>query len=100
MRFDVRAFGIAAGVVAGSLFTLCTLLVVVSPHTAAVALGHLTHVAVSDFTSPTLGSYLIGAFCWAVGTGLTFGAAAGIYTRLAANSTPQVVSQRHAAVPV
>lgn len=84
MRIDSKAFGIAAGTVAGALFTLCALTVAIAPGATTAFFGYLLHLDLSGLARPlTWSSYAAGLVCWTLGTALTFGIAAAIYNRLA-----------------
>lgn len=84
MRLDTRALGIAAGLTAAVLFTLCSVAVAVAPDPTTAFFGYLTHMDLTPLPRVlTVGSFVVGLIGWAVGTGLTFALAAAIYNRLA-----------------
>lgn len=94
MRFDARAFGMAAGIVAAVLFTICALAVAVAPAPTSALAGYLTHMNLSGMTrTVTLGSFVGGLIIWTLGTAIVFGSAAAIYNRLVARvRAPQPVA--------
>ena len=97
MSLDPRAFGLAAGLTAAALFTLCALAVAVAPGATAAYFTYLLHLDLTGLVRPlTWGSYFAGLLCWSVGTGLVFAAAAGIYNRLL-GPVPAVVRSEVAA---
>jgi 2TM family of unknown function (DUF5676) len=94
MRFDARAFGTAAGIVAAVLFTICALAVAVAPDQSTALAGYLIHMNLSGMTrTVTLGSFVGGLIIWTLGTAIVFGSAAAIYNRLVARvRAPQPVA--------
>ena len=94
MRFDARAFGMAAGIVAAVLFTICALAVAVAPVPTSALAGYLTHMNLSGMArTVTLGSFVGGLIIWTLGTAIVFGSAAAIYNRLVARvRAPQPVA--------
>jgi hypothetical protein len=94
MRFDARAFGMAAGIVAAVLFTICALAVAVAPEPTGALAGYLTHMNLSGMTrTVTLGSFVGGLIIWTLGTAIVFGSAAAIYNQLVARvRAPQPVA--------
>jgi hypothetical protein len=87
MRIDAKAFGIAAGAVAGVLFVLCSLAVAVSPDVTAAAFGGLTHLAMDGLArTPSWAGFVTGLVVWSVGTAAIFGTAAALYNRLVRRS--------------
>lgn len=83
MRLDARAFGVAAGATAAVLFTVCALAVAIAPGATTAFAGYLIHMDLSGMSrSLTLGNFVGGLICWAVGTALTFWLVAAIYNRL------------------
>jgi hypothetical protein len=99
MRLDTRAFGVAAGVTAGVVFSLCSLAVAIAPAPAAAFASYLVHMDLSGLPRTlTLRSFLGGLVAWTIGTGLTFAFAAWVYDRLiaAAHTEPTAASQQPA----
>jgi membrane protein YqaA with SNARE-associated domain len=83
MRLDARAFGLAAGMTAAALFILCAVAVAIAPGPTTTFAGYLIHTDLSGLSrSLTLGNFVGGLICWAVGTTLTFWLVAAIYNRL------------------
>jgi hypothetical protein len=99
MRFDARAFGLAAGATAAVLFILCSVAVAIAPGPTTDFAGYLIHMNLSGLSrSLTFGSFVGGLICWTVGTGLTFWLAAAIYNRLiGARTAAPVIEPRPAA---
>ena len=82
MKLDSRAFGLAAGVVAGALFTLCALAVAVAPAWTTAFASSLIHLDLTGLARTlTWGSYFGGLLCWSIGAGLVFVAVGGLYNR-------------------
>lgn len=85
MRIEARLFGIAAGVAAAALYSLCALFVAVAPDATTSVFGFVMHMDLSGVARPiTLAGYLCGLVFWGTGTGLVFGLAAGLYDWLLA----------------
>lgn len=81
-RLDARAFGLAAGIVAAALFTLCASAVAIAPAWSIAVAGTLIHLDLSSLARTiTWGSFVAGLITWTVGTGLVFAAAGGLYNR-------------------
>ena len=97
MRLDTRAFGMAAGIVAAALFTLCAMAVAVLPDQTTELAGYLIHTDLSGMTrTMTFDRFVGGLVIWTLGTGATFGAVAGIYNLLVAGVTQRVAAARPA----
>jgi hypothetical protein len=83
MKLDARAFGLAAGTTAAALFILCSAAVAIAPGPTTAFAGYLTHTDLSGLPrSLTLGNFVGGLVCWALGAALTFWLVAAIYNRL------------------
>lgn len=84
MRLQSRAFGLAAGITAGALYSLCALLVAVNPGGATALFGFVMHLDVTWVARPlTFAGYFGGVVFWGVLVGLTFALSAWLYNRLA-----------------
>jgi hypothetical protein len=94
MRLDARAFGIAAGIVAAALFTVCALAVAAAPEPTTALASYLVHLDLSEMSRTlTFGSFIGGLIIWTLGTAVSFGCAAAIYNRLVARApTAEVVA--------
>lgn len=99
MRLDARAFGLAAGTTAAALFILCAAAVAIAPGSTTAFVGYLIHTDLSGLSrSLTLGNFVGGLICWALGTALTCWLVAAIYNRLlGVTSTVPVPGPRPAA---
>lgn len=83
MTLNVRAFGLAAGIVAAVLFVICAVAVALAPEATTAVAGFLLHVDLGGFSrSVTPGNFIGGLIGWSVGTAITFAAAAALYNRL------------------
>ena len=84
---NVRAFGTAAGFMAGAVVIICSLAVAIAPEATTAFAGYVVHVDLSGF-SRTLnwGSFFAGLFFWALGTGFVFGAAGSLYNRFSGHA--------------
>ena len=83
-RLDIRSFTFSAGTVAAILFTLCALAVAISPGSTTALASYLVHLDLTALARPlTWASFIGGLVFWAIGTGLVFGAVAGLYNRFA-----------------
>lgn len=83
MRLDARAFALAAGTTAAALFILCAAAVAIAPGPTTAFAGYLIHTDLSGLSrSLTLGNFVGGLICWALGAALTFWLVAAIYNRL------------------
>lgn len=94
MRIDARAFGLAAGAVAGVMFVLCSIAVALSPEATADAFGGLTHLALGGLArTPSWAGFVTGLVVWPVGTAAVFGTAAALYNRLVRRSERGVAAE-------
>ncbi len=84
---NARAFGTAAGSVAGAVVIICSLAVSIAPEATTAIAGYVVHVDLSGF-SRTLdwGSFFAGLFFWTLGTGFVFGAAGSLYNRFSGHA--------------
>lgn len=84
---NARAFGTAAGTIAGAVVVICSLAVALAPEATTAFAGYVVHVDLSGF-SRTLnwGSFLAGLFFWTLGTGFVFGAAGSLYNRFSGHA--------------
>jgi hypothetical protein len=88
MRLDPRAFGVAAGIVAAVLFSICALAVAIAPGPTTALASYLIHLDLSGISRTlTLGSFVGGLAIWTLGTAVSFGCAAAIYNRLATRAS-------------
>lgn len=94
MRLDARAFGLAAGVVAATLFLICAVAVAIAPDSSTAFAGYLIHVDLSGMARTlTFSSFVGGLISWFVGTMLTFWFVAAIYNALEGlKSKPRVAN--------
>lgn len=82
MRIDSRAFGLAAAIIAASLFTLCAAAVAIAPAWTTAVASSVIHLDLSDMARTiTWGNFFGGLLWWSIGTGLVFAAAGGLYNR-------------------
>ena len=100
MRFDTRAFAIAAGMTATVLFVLCAAAVAIAPGPTTAFFGYIVHLDVSGMRRElTVASFIVGLIAWTLGTALTFGFAAMMYNRLIGSAAvTQAAAPAHAAV--
>ena len=83
MKLNVRAFAIAAAVIAAAMDAICAFFVAVAPKQTTAFFGYLTHQDLSVIPrSLTWGSFCIGLVEWAVGAAIVAGAGAWLYNRL------------------
>jgi hypothetical protein len=81
-ELDSRAFGMAAGVVAGIVFTLCAFAVAIAPASTTAALSYMLHIDLTGLSRPlSWGGYFSGLLCVSFGVGLAFAAAGALYNR-------------------
>lgn len=98
MRLNTRAFGMAAGVTAALLFTVCSLAVAVAPDATTAFFGYLVHMDLSGLQRTlTPASFIGGLVAWTFGTAIAFGLAAEIYNRLIAAAFMAPAKQHQAA---
>ena len=98
MRLDIKSFAFAAGTVAAILFTLCALAVAISPGSTTALASYVVHIDLGGLARPlTWASFVGGLVFWAIGTGLVFGAAAGLYNRFARGPNVRAAAPRHVA---
>ncbi|HEY3117066.1 MAG TPA: DUF5676 family membrane protein [Chloroflexota bacterium] len=87
MRLEARAFGMAAGIVAAALFTICALAIAIAPEATTALASYLVHMDLSGMSRTlTLGSFIGGLIIWTLGTAVSFGCAAAIYNWLIARA--------------
>ena len=92
---DARAFGVAAGSVAGTISGVCALALVVAPELTRTLIGYLVHTDLSNYTSAvSWGSFLVGVVGWGLIAGFAFAAAAALYNRFSGAARAE---QTHAA---
>jgi hypothetical protein len=97
MRLNAPLFGIAAGIVAAVLFTICALAVAIAPAPTTGLASYLIHMDLSGMARRlTLGSFIGGLVIWTVGTAIVFGSAAAIYNRLVARQPERAAAGRPA----
>ena len=84
---NARAFGTAAGTIAGAVVIICSLAVAIAPEATTNFAGYVVHVDLSGFSRTlNLGSFFAGMFFWTLGTGLVFGAAGSLYNRFSGHA--------------
>lgn len=84
MKLDARAFGLAAGLMAGALFIACAFAVSIAPEGTTAFAGYLIHADLSGIRRAlTLGNFVGGLVCWTAGTALAFWFMGAVYNRLA-----------------
>ena len=99
MRIDSRAFGLAAGMVSGALFTLCAVAVAIAPVWTTSVAGFLLHVDLSGVARTlTWGSFFGGLLCWSILVGLVFASLGGLYNRFLGRAV--AVRRRDVATPL
>ena len=99
MRLDLRAFAVAAGIVAAALFTLCALAVAIAPTWTTNVAGTLIHLDLTGVARTiTWGTFFAGLVTWSLGTAIVFGALAGLYNRLLGAPATAGVAPRATAV--
>ncbi|HET8622088.1 MAG TPA: DUF5676 family membrane protein [Gemmatimonadales bacterium] len=97
MRLDARAFGIATGIVAAVLFSICALAVAAAPGPTTALAGYLVHTDLTGIArAVTFGNFLGGLVIWTVGTAVAFGSAVGIYNRLIPRAFTAAAMPAHA----
>ena len=83
MELDIRAFAIAAAIIAAALDTICAFFVAVAPSVPTTFFGYLIHSDLSVIPrSLTWGAFFIGLVEWTLGAAIVAGAAAWLYNRL------------------
>lgn len=84
MRIDPRAFGLAAGITAALITTLCAAFVALAPSTAIAFLGLVVHMDLAGMAARvTWTAFFTGLLFWSLFAGLIFGCAAWLYDRMA-----------------
>ena len=85
MWIDAKAFGLAAGITAALLTTLCAAFVAGAPAAAISFLGLVIHMDLAGMASRvTWPAFFAGLLFWSLFAGLIFGFAAWLYDRLIA----------------
>lgn len=88
MSLDTRAFAVAGGLTAATLFAVCAAAVMIAPDATTAFAGSLIHADLSGFRRVlTWANFLGGLLFWTLGTALTFGVVAWLYNRLEQRST-------------
>jgi hypothetical protein len=84
MRLDARAFGMAGGIVAALLFTICAMTMAIVPESMMGIAGYMSHmVEVSGMPRPITFSHFVGGLVlWTVGSAVIFAAFAVTYNWL------------------
>jgi hypothetical protein len=83
MRFETRAFALAAGTAAAVAYTISALAVAIAPVETTAFLGFITHTDLSALARPIgWGAFIVGAVAWWIIVAAVFGMAAWLYNRL------------------
>ena len=83
MRIQARSLGIAVGIGAAVLWTICSLLVAVAPEPSMALTRSLFHVASGGPAwGITWAGYLVGLFVWTAGSGIFAWLCAFLYNRM------------------
>jgi 2TM family of unknown function (DUF5676) len=99
MRFDTRAFAIAAGITAALLFTLCAAAVAIAPGPTTAFFGYIVHLDMSGMRRElSVASFIFGLIAWTLGMALTFGCVAMMYNRLIGPVAVKRAAATHATV--
>ena len=83
--------GVAGGLTAALVSTVCAAFLAISPRTATTLLGLAVHHDLSGLAlvpEVTWASYLTALFFWGIGTGVVIGFAAVLYDRMSAARQP------------
>lgn len=84
MRLETRAFGLAGGIVAAVLFTVCALAVAVAPGPTTALASYLIHMDLSGMQrSMTIDRFVGGLVLWVLGAAIVLGCLAALYNWLA-----------------
>ena len=80
MQLNVRAFGLAVGIVVAAAFTICSFFVAVAPEATAGFIGYMLHVDLAGLTRAiSWTSYFAGVVGIGIWTALWAAAIAKIY---------------------
>ena len=80
MKLDVRAFGLAVGIVVAAAFTICSFFVAVTPEATAELIGYMLHVNLAGLTRAiSWTNYFAGVVGIGIWTALWGAAIAKIY---------------------
>lgn len=80
MQLNVRAFGLAVGIVVAAAFTICSFFVAVAPEATAEFIGYMLHVNLVGLTRAiSWTSYFAGVVGIGIWTALWAAAIAKIY---------------------
>jgi hypothetical protein len=87
MRINIRALGLASGVIAAATFVVCGLLVAVAPSATMSAFGWVLHVDLSGIARPIYVSNFIGGLImFSAFVGICIAAVGWLYNRFAGSS--------------
>lgn len=88
MSLDTKSFGLSAGIATAIVYSICALVVALSPNAASAVLSYVIHLDLSTLTRPlSWVSYLVGVVTLSVTVGLVFSLAAGFYNRFSRSAT-------------
>ena len=84
MSLDTKSFGLSAAATTAIVYSICALVVSLSPGGAASVLSYVLHLDLSTMARPlSWGSYFVGVIAFSITVGLVFSLAAGFYNRFA-----------------
>ena len=84
MSLDTKSFGLSAAAATAIVYSICALVVSLSPSGASSVLSYVLHLDLSTMTRPlSWASYFVGVVAFSITVGLVFALAAGFYNRFA-----------------
>ena len=88
MSLDTKSFGLSAAAATAIVYSICALVVSLSPSGAASVLSYVLHLDLSTMARPlSWASYFVGVIAFSITVGLVFALAAGFYNRFARGAT-------------
>jgi hypothetical protein len=89
MRIDPRAFGLAAGITAALITTVCATVVAIAPNAAIGGFGQVVHMDLAGAAARVSWvGYFTGLLFWSLFAGSIFGFAAWLYDRFVGSASP------------
>ena len=94
MQLNMKAFALAASIMAALSFTICAILVAIVPQLATAVLSDVVHLDLSGLSrSLTWSNYIVGLLFWTVLTGVVFGSVVQMYNALIRNGSARIATR-------
>ena len=93
MRIDTKFLGLATVLVVAAVFTICSLIVAITPGALSSFLSYALHIDITGLARPiTFVSFCVGLLFTTVGSGVLVAAVGGLYNGFVGKRTVGVVA--------